>query len=590
MKSFVPSSLSGNQANDNKDGTRLRIKVKPMNIQFLQKELGRIPNEIEQLFFHYFWKSYQMQSMFDSEAYQAEVQSNDLSKMILAAQGQSDPRNRISENTIHALNAKKLATISRRKGSFTLGILPDPSTIQPKTVQHAYFISGGNLRRAIKALYTQDWFETAIPVNKGGLGYSLYQMFMNYGRGLIMPIEKSENINILSRKGVNGLIIVINQGEQNTLCDLMKEKKCNCMELGRLRKEFNIDIYHKNKVVGHIPISILTRLVNQNTNQGEIKIQTFIPSALESKLKEKKRFNNALISLMKKDNKTEILQPIQKKILTRENLAFIQHHRRLYGLAVNDNDTKHYTDYKMKSIAAIANSTRHLACAGIRPEVCSGFVAVSNVNLEEKGSYLSGIQSAGKHLNINVQHVSFEQTDNPMDGEFCSGGTGIGNTLFPDDFPCANLFISMLGSHRGELGGSQYLSLIKQENTGTQPMVDLMMESRLQETVLTGIQGGLIQSARAVGAGGIAVSIAKSFGGNAQLGARIHFSRKLKIDELLFGETQGLVIVTIKETDLMEFERVCMTIGIPATTIGRVTDDGVYSFNEAIKLPVSKLV
>ena len=293
---------------------------------------------------------------------------------------------------------------------------------------------------------------------------------------------------------------------------------------------------------------------------------------------------------MKKNNKTETLKPIQKKILTRANIAFINNYSRLYGLAVNDNDTKHYTDYKMKSIAAIANSTRHLACAGIRPEVCSGFVAVSNGNLEEKGSYLSGIQSAGKHLNINVQHVSFEQTDNLMDGEFCSGGTGIGNALFPDDFPCANLFISMIGSHRGELGGSQYLSLINQETTGTQPVVDLLMESRLQETILTGIQGGLIQSARAVGAGGIAVSIAKSFGKNAQLGARIHFSRKLKIDELLFGETQGLVIVTIKETDLMEFERVCMTIGIPATTIGRVTDDGVYSFNEAIKLPVSKLV
>ena len=117
-----------------------------------------------------------------------------------------------------------------------------------------------------------------------------------------------------------------------------------------------------------------------------------------------------------------------------------------------------------------------------------------------------------------------------------------------------------------------------------------MMESRLQETILIGVQGGLIQSARPVGAGGIAVSIAKSFGKNAHLGARIHFSRKLKIDELLFGETQGIVIVSIKETDLMEFERACMTIGIPATTIGRVTDDGIYSFNEAIKLPVSKLV
>jgi len=561
-----------------------------MNLQFLQKELGRIPNEIEQLFFQYFWKSYQLQSMFDSEASQAEVHSNDSSKMILAAQGQSDPRHRISDNSIHAFNAKKLATISRGKGSFTLGIFPDRSSIQPKTGQHAYFISGGNLRGAIQALNTQDWFESAIPVNKGGLGYSLYQMFMNYECGLIMAIEKSKNINILSRKGVNGLIIVMNKGEQEYFCDLMKEKKCNYIELGRLRKEFNIDLYHKNKVVGHIPISILTRLVNLNTNWSEIKIQTSISSALESKLKEKKRFNDVLITLVKKNKKTEILQPIQKKIIARANIAFIKHYSRLYGLAVNDNDTKYYTDYKMKSIAAIANSTRHLACAGIRPEVCSGFVAVSNRSLEEKGSYLSGIQSAGKHLNINVHHVSFEQTDNLMDGEFCSGGTGIGNALFPDDFPCANLFISMIGSHRGELGGSQYLSLINQETTGTQPVVDLLMESRLQETILTGIQGRLIQSARAVGAGGIAVSIAKSFGENSQLGARIHFSRKLKIDELLFGETQGLVIVTIKETDLMEFERVCMTIGIPATTIGRVTKDGVYSFNEAIKLPVSKLV
>ena len=60
--------------------------------------------------------------------------------------------------------------------------------------------------------------------------------------------------------------------------------------------------------------------------------------------------------------------------------------------------------------------------------------------------------------------------------------------------------------------------------------------------------------------------------------------------ELLFGETQGLILVTINEMDLMEFERVCMTIGVPATTIGRVTDDGQYKFNNAIKLSVDTLL
>jgi len=120
-------------------------------------------------------------------------------------------------------------------------------------------------------------------------------------------------------------------------------------------------------------------------------------------------------------------------------------------------------------------------------------------------------------------------------------------------------------------------------------VVDLLMESRLQEAVLTGINEDLIQSARPIGRGGVALAIAKSFEKNSNLGARIYFSRKLKTEELLFGETQGLVLVTIKENDLMEFERICMAIGVPATTIGRVTDDGFYTFNKSIKLPVKKL-
>ena len=163
------------------------------------------------------------------------------------------------------------------------------------------------------------------------------------------------------------------------------------------------------------------------------------------------------------------------------------------------------------------------------------------------------------------------------------------NELIPNTFGTEDLFISILGSHRGELGGSRYLHLLNQENKGYRPVVDLLMESRLQEAVLTGINGELIQSARPIGRGGVALAIAQSFEKNSNLGARIHFSRKLKTEELLFGETQGLALVTIKENDLMEFERVCMTIGVPATTIGRVTGDGFYTFNKSIKLSVNNL-
>jgi hypothetical protein len=39
----------------------------------------------------------------------------------------------------------------------------------------------------------------------------------------------------------------------------------------------------------------------------------------------------------------------------------------------------------------------------------------------------------------------------------------------------------------------------------------------------------------------------------------------------------------------MEFERICMTIGLPSTTIGRVTGDGRFKFNDVVNLDVNKL-
>jgi selenophosphate synthetase-related protein len=45
-----------------------------------------------------------------------------------------------------------------------------------------------------------------------------------------------------------------------------------------------------------------------------------------------------------------------------------------------------------------------------------------------------------------------------------------------------------------------------------------------------------------------------------------------------------MVVVSIGEKDLMEFERICMAIGVPSTTIGRVTNDNQFKFNDVVKI------
>lgn len=566
----------------------MRIKEKKMNLELIQKHLGLVPNSTEQLFLKHFWKSYQNQSCFDAEVSQSEIQSSEGSKLILIAQGKYDPRKMVAANVFHALNGRKIAAIPTENGSLILGHSIEAPTMQNDSAHYLYFLSGSKIRRAIHDFNQQEWFRGAIPVHKGGLGYCLHQLLKKHHCGIEMTFKHRNDINTLSKIGMHGLLILINRRGVDNSQLLLKKSKVDFINMGRLTSDLKIEIFIRRKSVLHIPIYVLDSLVRQKHAFEEIKMQTSVPNMLPPKLKSKKYYNSELVKLVKDYDSTKQPNPSSKSMQIQDNVYSFVKKRVRFGMALNDNQYINYNDYQMKSIAAIANSTRQLVCTGIRPEVCSGFITMTEANLNEKGSFLKGIHDAGQLLNISIAHLSFELNQDLPNGEFCTAGTCLNDELFPGIFREPGLFISILGSHRGELGGSRYLSLLKQENHGHRPIVDLIMESRLQEAILAGIQGKLIQSARAVGRGGIAVSIAKSFGFHSELGARIHFSRKLKTEELFFGETQGLVLVSIKESDLMEFERVCMTIGIPATTIGRVTEDGIYTFNDAIKLQVNK--
>ena len=148
----------------------------------------------------------------------------------------------------------------------------------------------------------------------------------------------------------------------------------------------------------------------------------------------------------------------------------------------------------------------------------------------------------------------------------------------------------MLGSHRGELGGSTYLKEIHGKEEGPPPASDLEVEQRIREILITGAKVGLISSAAAVSRGGLAVTVAQMILLSEDgIGARIHLSSKIRDDELLFGETQGLCVITVKEKDIMELERICMRIGVTCTAIGRVTDKALYTFNNLLSVKQSEL-
>ncbi len=262
--------------------------------------------------------------------------------------------------------------------------------------------------------------------------------------------------------------------------------------------------------------------------------------------------------------------------------------------AVPDNDYFLPVDPKTGGQLMLANAVRRLTCLGIKAQFVQLNLWLPDPERDElwKGLHLlEAMDSTTQRLGLSILSRDLNPMDKGIDLQ-CSVHAQIKATqsLMDPGFKDDGDFISLLGSHRGELGGSIFLREIYDKTGGPIPVVDMAMETRIQEVVLQGIESGLIKSAISVGPGGLSVAAVQALLSSPEgLGARIHLSRKLRDDELMFGETQGLVMITLGENDIMEFERICMNIGVTSTTIGRVTTTGRFTFNQLINLPVDQL-
>ena len=73
------------------------------------------------------------------------------------------------------------------------------------------------------------------------------------------------------------------------------------------------------------------------------------------------------------------------------------------------------------------------------------------------------------------------------------------------------------------------------------------------------------------------------------MGAKLDVTRKLRNDELLFGECQSLIIVTLNESALYKLILLSKRLDVHTQTIGRVTDTASLVINNLVNIPRKKL-
>lgn len=160
------------------------------------------------------------------------------------------------------------------------------------------------------------------------------------------------------------------------------------------------------------------------------------------------------------------------------------------------------------------------------------------------------------------------------------------------DFKMPGDRIYLLGDTDDELGASEYFSLLSGVGRAV-PQVHAKKNARLYTALARAIRAGHPASVTPVGRGGVAAALAKSAIGG-QLGARVNLRKipgKAKsADSILFSESQGRVLATVRPGEEQKFERLFK--GLSFTCIGDVTDTGTLRVDvpgERIDEPVARL-
>jgi phosphoribosylformylglycinamidine synthase len=257
-----------------------------------------------------------------------------------------------------------------------------------------------------------------------------------------------------------------------------------------------------------------------------------------------------------------------------------------------------YLNPYVGGMSAVVEAARNVVCTGAEPVAITNCLNFGNpYNPEVYWQFKEAIRGMGdacRALNTPVTggNVSFhnESQQRAIFPTPTIGMLGVIEDLShvtPAGFQQEGDEIALLGFERFELGGSELLSLRTGKVVGDAPMLEIDEEVRLQKTLLSAIQHGLVRSAHDCAEGGVAIAIAESAINSAEgrLGAEVTYEREDSI-ATLFGESQSRVVISYDPANAEALEKMAGEGGVELVRLGKVVRDQLR-INNSIDLSVA---
>jgi phosphoribosylformylglycinamidine synthase II len=253
-----------------------------------------------------------------------------------------------------------------------------------------------------------------------------------------------------------------------------------------------------------------------------------------------------------------------------------------------------YLNPRRGALIAMVECLRNLVCAGATPLAMTDNLNFGNPykpeNFYQLKECVAGLSEACRFFdvpvvggNVSLYNESPEGAIDPTPTVSVVGLIEKEEHVTRQNAGSAGEHLILLGGAPSELGGSQFLGIIHGKKTGDAPAVDLAAEKALQDYLLAQIKAGLVGAAHDLSEGGLLVALAEMLFGPDTLGASVDLVALSapRLDALLFGESQGRVLISVGAGNVTGLIAAAEEVGIPAHDVGAVTGDALLSVQTA---------
>jgi phosphoribosylformylglycinamidine synthase len=391
------------------------------------------------------------------------------------------------------------------------------------------------------------------------------------------------------------MVLVAKQGREADVLRIFDKWDLDAAVIGRVTDTGHVVVKDGDKVVADIPVKPLTdgAPVYDRPTQRPAWLDALQAEAMPAW---KGDLGEALLKLLAQPtiaSKEWVYTQYDHQVRLggvvlpgRADAAVVRVERGGKGVALSaDCNSRHvYLDPYEGARLTVAECTRNVSCVGGEP---LGLTDCLNFGNPERPEIMwqfaeatRGLADACRALDVPVVSGNVSLY-NETDGKaiFPTPTVAVVGLLHDASKRCGMAFqregdvVAVLGTTKGELGGSEWLHAFFGKTAGKPPRLDEKAEVALQKTLRKLVREGLLRSAHDCSEGGLGVAIAECCVADAPIGAQLEL--KGSGHAFLFGEDASRAVISFAPGDEAKVEAACRAAGVPYARAGTVGGDAL---------------